>query len=91
MLAVALKIINTDDKTADMSGLKLSDIGIQFNRNRTDALLSKVQALATMLNSGIHPLKAIETVGLFSDAQQVYNDSVPYLKKYEYEEEADAV
>lgn len=91
MLKVALKIINTDDKTADMSDLKLSDIGIQFNRNRTDALLTKVQALVQLCAGGIHPLRAIEIVGLFSDAQQVYNDSKPYLKKYEYEETDDTI
>lgn len=91
LLRVALKIIATDGEVPGMSDLKISDIGIQFNRNRTDALLTKVQALVMMLEGGIHPLKAIETVGLFSDAQQVYNDSVPYLKKYEYDEEYDAV
>lgn len=89
LLRVALKIINTDDRTVDMGSLKLSDIGIQFNRNRTDGLLTKVQALNVLLNSGIHPLRAIDIVGLFADAQQVFDDSEPYLEKYLYDDADD--
>lgn len=86
-LRVALAIIESHESAPDIRGLKISDIGIQFSRNRTDNLLTKIQAFATGVNAGVHPLKMLEVIGLFSDAQQVYNDSQPYLAKYIYDDE----
>lgn len=63
--------------------LRLEDIDIKFTRNRTDSLLVKTQGLQNMLESGVHPRIALSTVGLFSDPEQVYQDSLEYLKKWE--------
>lgn len=71
----------------DIQSLKLSDIDIKFTRNRTDGLLVKTQALQGMLNSGVHPLVSIDACGLFSDPQQVWNDSKPYMNKWLFEME----
>lgn len=62
--------------------LKLSDIDIKFTRNKTDNLLVKTQGLQNMLEAGIHPQIAITNSGLFSDPEQVYHDSTPYLEKW---------
>lgn len=68
----------------DMEGLDLTlgDIDIKFTRNKTDNLLVKTQGLQNMLEAGIHPQIAIANSGLFSDPEQVYLDSKPYLKKW---------
>lgn len=64
--------------------LNLSDIDIKFTRNRTDNLLVKTQGLQNQLEAGIHPQIAIGNVGLYSDPEQVYLDSLPYLEKWKY-------
>ena len=63
-------------------GLKVSDIGIKFTRNMTDNLLTKTQGLQNELEAGIHPRICIANCGLFSDPEQVYLDSIEYLKKW---------
>lgn len=75
-----LALIISRDKRG--MSLKLSDIDIKFTRNRTDNLLVKVQGLQGMLEAGIHPQIAISMCGLFSDSEQVYLDSMPFLEKW---------
>ena len=65
----------------DVKSLKLSDIEIKFSRSNTDSLSVKVQALQGLLDAGIEPLTAIKTSSLFSDPQQVWCDSKPYIEK----------
>ena len=64
-----------------MKSLRLSDIDIKFSRNKTDSLLVKVQALQQLIDVGVDPLTSFKTVDLFSDPQQVFVDSKPYLEK----------
>lgn len=59
----------------DIVNLKLSDITIRHSRNKIYDIATKTNALATMLNSGIDALHAIETVCLFTNPQAVYTDS----------------
>lgn len=74
--AIILKIIKTSDEIdADIAELNLSDIEIRFSRSRTYDLATKCNSLATLIHIGIDPLRAIETVGLFTDPQQVTLDS----------------
>ena len=70
--------INGEEKTE----IKLSpfDYDVQINHSPTDNMLVKVQALQLLLSSGIAPIVAIKTVGLFEDAQKVLGLSEPYLK-----------
>ena len=77
-LKLVLKIL----KDTNNLELNLSDIDIKFTRNKTDNLLTKTQGLQNMLEAGINPQIAINTVGLFSDPEQVYLDSLDYLKKW---------
>lgn len=60
--------------------ISLADIEINFNRNKISNLAVKTNALATMINAGIHPRHAIITSDLFSDPQKVWMDSIPYLE-----------
>ena len=62
--------------------LGLTTIDIKFTRNRTDNLIVKTQGLQNMLEAGIHPRIALSTCELFSDPEQVFSDSEPYLKKW---------
>ena len=86
-LKIVLKIIAESD-TVD---IRLSDIDVKFIPNKTDNLLTKTQAMQTMLEAGIHPQIAITKSGLFGDPEQVYLDSLPYLRnKWKTKDEADA-
>ena len=62
--------------------VKLSDIDVQFMRNQTDNLLSKVQAMQAMMETGIDPKIAIAISGIFGDPAQVALDSSEYLEKW---------
>lgn len=80
-LKVILRILerskNVDE---EMKSLRLSDIESKFSRNKTDSILVKVQALQGQLDAGIDPLTAIKTCDLYSDPQQVWVDSKPYIE-----------
>ena len=90
MLKVVLKICSMTE-TGDIANLKLSDVQVQFSRNRTDSLIVKTQGLMNQLQAGIHPLIAITNCGLYSDPQGVWNDSKPYMGKWLYDAEEDDV
>ncbi len=80
-LKVILRILERDKNVDDdMKTLRISDIDIKFSRNKTDSLLVKVQALQGQLDAGIAPLTAIKTCDLYSDPQQVWVDSKPYIE-----------
>ncbi len=86
-LKIALKII----KDITDTDIRLSDIDVKFIPNKTDNLLTKTQALQTMLEAGINPQIAIAKSGLFGDPEQVYLDSLPYLRaKWETVDERNA-
>jgi SPP1 family phage portal protein len=80
-LKVILRILerkkNVDE---ELKTLRLSDIDIKFSRNKTDSILVKVQALQGQLDAGVDPLTAIKTCDLYSDPQQVWVDSKPYIE-----------
>ena len=52
-----------------------SDIEIHINRDKLNNLMTKAETLQILLNSGIHYKRAIKTVELFSDPEQVANES----------------
>ena len=83
-LKIILKILRTNGK---LKNVKLSDIGVQFTRNRTDNLLIKTQGMLNQLSAGINPRIVIATSGLYSDPEQVYLDSLEYLEKWKVKEE----
>ena len=84
-LKVEIKIL----KTLQELDIKISDIDIKFNRNKTSNLLVKTQGLLNMLAAGVHPRIAITHCDLFSDPQQTYIDSETsgYLDKWKAEKQ----
>lgn len=74
-------IKNSDEVDGDISELSLADLDIKFSRSRTYDLATKCNSLATLIHIGIDPLRAIETVGLFTDPQQVALDSAERIDK----------
>jgi SPP1 family phage portal protein len=82
MLKAVLKICQgRENSPPEVKKVKIHDIDVKFTRNKTDNLLVKTQALMNLLQSGIHPRIAITYCGLFSDPEQVYQDSKETLEK----------
>lgn len=80
-----LKVIDQVIKNSNSKLIKeinVRDIEIKFSRNKTSNLLTKTQGLANQLASGIHPRVAIANCDLYSDPEQVYQDSKDYLAKW---------
>ena len=75
---VILKIIE-QEKGVNECPLGVMDFEITINHSPTDNMQVKVQSLQMLLSSGIHPLVALKTVGLWSDAEKVFLNSKPYL------------
>ena len=76
ILRLVAKVIENDKRGyANIKKVDVSDIEPHFTRNKNYDLLSKTNALATMINTGVDGLWAFQTVGLFSDAEQAYIDS----------------
>ena len=81
MLEIIKATNEIPEEMKEIKNLKLSDIAIKHPRNKNFDLNTKVNALATMLNSGIDELNAIETICLFTDPQQVYQNSKDNIRK----------
>ena len=89
--AVILQILKTSNEVdSDVTELNLSDIEIKFSRSRTYDLATKCNSLATLINIGIDPLRAIEIVGLFTDPQQVALDSAERIDQILFKQNNDS-
>lgn len=76
ILDLALEIIKNDKRPYDgLKDIELSDIEIRFCRTKTYDLVSKTNSLVALLNAGVDGLTSFNTVGLFTDPQQAWNDS----------------
>lgn len=80
-LDVVLLNIIKQAKGANECPLGIMDFDVQISHSPTDNMLTKAQALQILLQSGIHPLVAIKTVGLWADAEKVFLQSKEYLDK----------
>lgn len=63
--------------------LRPSDVLPQFTRNKTYDLVSKVNAMVTMIKAGVHGRAAMETVDLFTDVAQTWADSRDVINRYQ--------
>ena len=70
-----LKIILNKMRITDDWNLKQSDVEVKISRTKMDNMQVKAIVLQTLLQSGINPARAIKTVGLFSDPEQVSIES----------------
>lgn len=96
LLEIETAIIKNDKR--DFGGLEdmeVADIEIRFCRTKTYDLVSKTNALVSLLNVGVDGLTAFNTVGLFTDPQQAWVDSAKIIngiqKKLAAKEETKAV
>lgn len=71
MLKVVLRILRIEYGF----GLKVGDIEIKISRSKLDNALTKAEVLQILLNCGINYSRAIKTVQLFSDPEQVAVES----------------
>lgn len=69
--------------------LRLQDIEVKFGRRYVDSLVTKAQALQTLLTIGIAPQSAIATVGIWNDPTDIYLQSKPYLTQWEVNNDED--
>ena len=72
---LALRIILYRLNTNKQFTLNIGDVEIHINHNRTDNILTKSESLKMLLDSGINYKRAIKTVDLFSDPEQVATES----------------
>lgn len=79
-LRLVLRIIRGTTTTS----LSLSEVECKFTRRQHDNLLTKTQSLLHMLEGGLHPRVAIATSGLFNDPEDVYRQSMEFLRKWDY-------
>lgn len=70
-----VKLILNRFRVSGRYDLKPSDIEIKISRSKMDNMLVKAEVLQILLNSGIKYERAIKTVGLFSDPEQVSVES----------------
>lgn len=52
-----------------------SDVEVKISRTKADNILTKTESLQMMLTSGVNPARAIKTVGIWSDPEQVASES----------------
>lgn len=83
MLRVVFKLLESKSKIK----LKLKNIDIKPSRRYADNILTKVQALVSLLDGGIDPEVAIATSGIWNDPTEVYLKSKKNLEKWSIEED----
>ena len=79
----ALELADGIDASNPMLRLKISDLQPNIKRTKNFEMVTKTNAMATMLSHGIHGLHALKAVNLFSDPLEVYKDSQPLIEKYQ--------
>lgn len=73
---VVLNIIRIKDHDL---GISVRDFDVQINHSPQDNMYTKAQTLQLLLQSGIHPLIAVRTVGLWGDSEKTYLQSKSYF------------
>lgn len=82
-IEVCIECIRSDSRTeiSDVKELDLSDMEVRFCRKKTYDLVSKVNALVSLINVGVDGLTAFNTVSLFTDSQQAWLDSAHTINR----------
>ena len=75
----SIKIILNIMRIKDLTSLTLKDIEIKITRSKMDNMQVKAQVFQMLVQSGIDPKVAIKVCNLFSDPEEVYLQSKPYL------------
>lgn len=81
ILEIETAIMKNDKRNfGGLEDVEIADIEIRFCRTKTYDLVSKTNALVSLLNVGVDGLTAFNTVGLFTDSQQAWVDSAKTIK-----------
>lgn len=75
----SIKIVLNILRIKDLTSLTLKDIEIKITRSKMDNMSVKAQVFQMLVQSGIDPKVAIKVCNLFSDPEEVYLQSKPYL------------
>lgn len=78
---MSLRIMLNRLKVTSNYTLESKDIEIHINRDKLNNIMTKAEALKLLLDSGVYYKRAIKTIGLFSDPEQV---AVESKKRMEY-------
>lgn len=82
MYRLVLEIMARNKRTPqELRGLKATDLETKISVSRNNDLLVKTQSLTTMIQIGVAPRVAFETINLFPDPAAVYEESVPYIER----------
>ena len=81
---LALLVLNRLRIEGKKLDLKPMDFEAQISHSPQDNMMTKAETLQLLLNSGIHPLVAIRTSGLWADSEKVFLQSQEYLDKLIY-------
>ena len=82
-IEICLECIKADTRAEvkDIKELEVSDVEVRFCRKKTYDLVSKVNALVSLINVGVDGLTAFNTVSLFTDSQQAWVDSAETINR----------
>lgn len=86
----SIKIVLNILRIKGMTSLTLKDIEIKITRSKMDNMSVKAQVFQMLVQNGIDPKVAIKVCNLFSDPEEVYLQSKPYLDaKYQTKDDID--
>lgn len=74
-----LTVVNAGKSADERLDITTNDFDIVISHSPTDNMQLKAQTLKILLDCGIHPLAAIKACGLWSDAENIFLVSKPYL------------
>lgn len=75
----SIKIILNIMRIKGLTTLTLKDIEIKITRSKMDNMAVKAQVFQMLVQNGIDPKVSIKVCNLFSDPEEVYLQSKPYL------------
>lgn len=75
----SIKIVLNILRIKGMTSLTLKDVEIKITRSKMDNMSVKAQVYQILVQNGIDPKVAIKVCNLFSDPEEVYLQSKPYL------------
>jgi SPP1 family phage portal protein len=75
----SIKIVLNILRIKGMTSLTLKDIEIKITRSKMDNMYVKAQVYQILVQAGVDPKVAIKVCNLFSDPEEVYLQSKPYL------------
>ena len=81
LAAVKVRSYWLDDMA--ITNLSISDIYAKFTRQKTYDLGTKTNAMVAMIKSGVNGRIAMQTVDLFADVAQAWNDSKDTIEKFQ--------